>query len=248
MNTNNNLYTIVYATIMVVVVAVILAFASSLLKERQQRNVEIERKEMILRSVQLGADQAARANDKDSYIEAEYAKYIKDSSINEQGKDLTLYICTIENGERFYIIPLRGVGLWGPVWGYISLKGDFNTVYGATFDHKSETPGLGAEITTPAFYDQFENKKIFDKSGNYVSVLVVKGGADASNPHEVDAISGGTITSKAVEEMLFKNIKEYTTFFAAKLKEAEERAAEAALQMQQSDSTAVTPALQVNIQ
>lgn len=248
MNTNSNIYTIIYATVMVVVVAVILAFASSLLKERQQRNVEIERKEMILRSVQLGADEAARASDKDSYIEAEYARYIKDSSINEQGKDLTLYICTIESGERFYVIPLRGVGLWGPVWGYISLKGDFNTVYGATFDHKSETPGLGAEITTPMFYKQFENKRIFDDSGNFVSVQVVKGGADASSGHEVDAISGGTITSKAVEEMLLKNIKEYTSFFAAKLKESAERAAEKAAEIQPSDSLSATPSIQVNIQ
>jgi Na+-transporting NADH:ubiquinone oxidoreductase subunit C len=247
MNTNSNLYTIIYATVMVVVVAVILAFASSLLKERQQRNVEIERKEMILRSVQLGADQEARANDKAGYIEAEYAKYIKDSSINEQGKDLTLYICTIENGERFYVIPLRGVGLWGPVWGYISLKEDFNTVYGATFDHKSETPGLGAEITTPMFYKQFENKKIFDESGNFVSVQVVKGGADVSSGHEVDAISGGTITSKAVEEMLLKNIKEYTGFFAVKLKESAEKAA-AAAKILQSDSLAVIPVQQPNIQ
>ncbi|MDP3436259.1 MAG: NADH:ubiquinone reductase (Na(+)-transporting) subunit C [Bacteroidales bacterium] len=227
MDTNKNLYTILYATGMVVVVAVVLAFASSLLKERQQRNVEIERKQMILRSVHLAAD-ANTVEDKDSYIEQEYAKYITDSSITEGEKQLTLYICKIESGERFYILPLHGVGLWGPVWGYISLKGDFNSVYGATFDHKSETPGLGAEISTNEFSNQFENKRIFDEKGDYVSVQVVKGGAKEGNYHQVDAISGGTITSKAVEDMLLKNIREYMNFFSQNLKAAQERALEKA--------------------
>ena len=222
MDTNKNLYTVIYAPIMVVVVAVVLAFASSLLKERQQRNVEIERKQMILRSVHLGKD-ASTVKDKDSYIEQEYARYITDSSITAGDKNLVLYICNQDNGERFYIIPLRGTGLWGPVWGYISLKGDFNTIYGATFDHKSETPGLGAEITTPAFCAQFQDKQIFNTNGEYVSVQVVKGGASQDNKHQVDAISGGTITSKAVEEMLWRNIEEYLEFFSDNLKAAKER-------------------------
>jgi Na+-transporting NADH:ubiquinone oxidoreductase subunit C len=230
MDTNKNLYTILYATGMVVIVAVVLAFAASLLKERQQRNVEIERKQLILRSVHLGAETSS-VKDKDSYIEQEYARYITDSSITESGKDFVIYISSgggkHQSGEpasgRYYIIPLRGVGLWGPVWGYISLADDFNSVYGATFDHKSETPGLGAEISTNAFAKQFENKKIFDAQGDYVSIQVVKGGAKEGNDHQVDAISGGTITSKAVEEMLYKNIKEYMNFFAANLRASKER-------------------------
>ncbi len=222
MDTNKNLYTVIYATIMVVIVAVVLAFASSLLKERQQRNVEIERKQMILRSVHLAKD-AGEVDDKDSYIEKEYEKFITDSSINENGKDLTLYLCKMESGEKYYIIPLHGVGLWGPVWGYISLKKDFNTVFGATYDHKSETPGLGAEITTEEFCKQFEEKKIFDEGGEFVSVKVVKGGAAAGSNHEVDAISGGTITSKAVESMLFNNIREYINFFSANLNAVREQ-------------------------
>ncbi len=220
MDTNKNFYTILYATLMVVVVAVVLAFASSLLKERQQRNIEIERKEMILRSVHLAAEGTALSKDKAGYIEAEYARYIKDSVITENGKELPINICSIESGERFYIIPLKGVGLWGPVWGYISLRDDMNTIYGAVFDHKSETPGLGAEITTPAFYKQFENKQIFDKDGNFVSVQVVKGLQQQGSLHKVDAISGGTITSKAVEEMLLKNLGDYTAFFKANLRDS----------------------------
>ncbi len=237
MDTNKNLYTVIYATLMVVVVAVVLAFASSLLKERQQRNVEIERKQMILRSVHLAKD-ASEAADKDSYIENEYAKFITDSSITENGKELTLYICKKESDNIYYIIPLRGTGLWGPVWGYISLKNDFNTIYGATYDHKSETPGLGAEITTDLFCKQFEEKKIFDNKGEFVSVKVVKGGAKADNLHEVDAISGGTITSKAVESMIYDNIIEYTNFFSAKLKALRELEERKAIEAQRAEMEA----------
>jgi Na+-transporting NADH:ubiquinone oxidoreductase subunit C len=216
MDTNNNLYTIIYATVMVVVVAVILAFAASLLKERQQRNVEIERKQMILRSVHL-AQEASEAPDKNSYIEEQYAQFITDSSITADGEEKVLYVCNKRDGNTFYIIPMEGTGLWGPVWGYISLEEDYNTVHGAVFDHKSETPGLGAEITTPAFYEQFAGKQIFDQSGNFLSISIVKGGAREGNPHEVDAISGGTITSQAVEEMIRKDIGEYLNFFKTNL-------------------------------
>lgn len=214
MDTNKNSYTIIYATVMVIVVAVVLALAASLLKERQQRNVEIETKQMILKSVKLGLDANAQ-KDKAVYIEDLYSKYVTDTTIMGNGGELKLYIVRLDNSKKLYVIPLRGVGLWGPVWGYISLESDFNTIYGATFDHKSETPGLGAEIATANFYNQFSGKQIFDPSGKFVSVMVVKGGADASNKHQVDAISGGTITSKAVEEMLYKNINEYRDFFSA---------------------------------
>jgi len=214
MDTNKNLYTIIYSTVLVIVVAVVLALASYLLKDRQQRNVAIETKLMILRSVHLGRN-ADKAKDKATYIEQEYAKYITDSSITEGDKNLPIYICRLENQEKFYIVKLHGAGLWGPIWGYISLKSDLSTVYGAVFAHKGETPGLGAEIATPGFSDQFADKKIFEGE-NFVSIQVVKGGA-AKGDHQVDAISGGTITSKAVEAMLKSNISEYLNFFKTKV-------------------------------
>jgi len=214
MDTNKNLYTIIYSTVLVIVVAVVLALASYLLKDRQQRNVAIEAKLMILRSVHLGRN-ADKAKDKATYIEQEYAKYITDSSITEGDKNLPIYICRLENQEKFYIVKLHGAGLWGPIWGYISLKSDLSTVYGAVFAHKGETPGLGAEIATPGFSDQFADKKIFEGE-NFVSIQVVKGGA-AKGDHQVDAISGGTITSKAVEAMLKSNISEYLNFFKTKV-------------------------------
>jgi len=214
MDTNKNLYTIIYATVLVVLVAVILALASYLLKDRQQRNVSIETKQMILKAVHLAQDPEKLKKDKDNYIESEYAKYIKDTIITTGSKTLPLFICNIDS-SRYYIVPLHGTGLWGPIWGYIALKSDFNTVYGAVFDHKGETPGLGAEIATAKFQEQFKDKQIFE-GDNFISISVVKGGAEKGNPHQVDAISGGTITSRAIESMLKTCISEYLDFFKNK--------------------------------
>lgn len=218
MDTNKNLYTIVYSVILVVIVAAVLAFAAEALKPKQQRNIEIETKQMILKSVRLAPD-AMSVPDKAKYIEERYSKFIKDSSITTDEGDKKLYICTFENGEKAFIVYVSGVGLWGPIWGYVAFKNDFNTIYGTTFDHKGETPGLGAEINTDWFSAQFNDKQIFE-NGEYTSVKVVKGGADKSNKHEVDAISGGTITSKALEAMLLNSLKSYTNFFKIKLEEA----------------------------
>lgn len=214
MDTNKNLYTIIYATVLVVLVAVILALASYLLKDRQQRNVSIETKQMILKAVNLAQDPEKLKKNKDNYIESEYAKYIKDTIITTGSKTLPLFICNIDS-SRYYIVPLHGTGLWGPIWGYIALKSDFNTVYGAVFDHKGETPGLGAEIATAKFQEQFKDKQIFE-GDNFISISVVKGGAEKGNPHQVDAISGGTITSRAIESMLKTCISEYLDFFKNK--------------------------------
>lgn len=218
MDTNKNSYTVIYATVLVVLVAAVLAMASYLLKDRQQRNVAIETKQMILKSVKLGLE-AESADDKAAYIEEQYAKYITDTTIKSETGDLSLFICSMDSGEKMYIVPVHGTGLWGPIWGYVALKEDMSTIYGTTYDHKSETPGLGAEINTPAFNKQFEGKQIF-KNGEFVSVMVVKGGANPESTNEVDAISGGTITSKAVEAMLQSSISEYLTYFRAKLEGA----------------------------
>ena len=123
-----------------------------------------------------------------------------------------LFICKKE-GKSFYIIPIRGKGLWGPIWGFISLESDMSTVYGISFGHKSETPGLGAEIETEKFQAQFVAKKILDESGNFVSVSVIKGGAKPEDLHGVDAISGATITSIGVSDMLKNTLINYVPYF-----------------------------------
>lgn len=126
-------------------------------------------------------------------------------------RQLPVFICE-KDGDKYYIIPLRGKGLWGPIWGYLSLESDLNTVYGAVFDHKSETPGLGAEINQAWFQAYFIGKKLF-KEEQFVSIEIVKGGADRQNDYAVDAISGGTITSKGLEGMLYDCLVGYETFF-----------------------------------
>ena len=113
---------------------------------------------------------------------------------------------------------MRGKGLWGPIWGYVALEDDMNTVHGASFGHKGETPGLGAEIETAAFQQQFVGEKIFDESGKFVSVRLVKSGANPDDKHAVDAVSGGTITSNGVTEMLHRTLGYYVSYFREKQK------------------------------
>jgi Na+-transporting NADH:ubiquinone oxidoreductase subunit C len=147
-----------------------------------------------------------------------YAKYKHDYSgmraeLIKFGAEYPIFVCKKEDGTLNYIIPLVGKGLWGPIWGYVAIGSDKKTCTGASFDHKSETPGLGAEINTPAFENPFIGKKIFDESGNFTSIRVVKGGAADDDPHGVDAISGGTITSMGLHEMVYRTLSIYEPYF-----------------------------------
>lgn len=219
---------------MVTIVAAILSATAIALKPKQSKNVEIEKKSNILTSVRQGLD-AANVEDKATYIEEEYAKFITTSYVvNSKGekiegdaftidlhkelaksieeRSLPVFESKTEDGSALYVLPVRGKGLWGPIWGYLALQDDMNTVFGAIFDHKGETPGLGAEINTEWFQSPFTGKKIFDESGKLVSITVVKGGARPDDIHGVDAISGGTITSKGLERMLIDNLSVYESF------------------------------------
>lgn len=246
MDTNKNSYTIIYATILVVFVAAVLAFVSSSLKDQQQRNVDVEKQLSLLSSVGLAQD-VASAPDKNTYVESEYNKYIKAAFIvNYKGETiegdafkvdlkeqydimkqvaaadaakqdelkakikLPVFMCALGDND-VYILSCYGAGLWGPIWGYIAVDSNFDTIYGATFSHKGETPGLGAEIATPVFSNQFKNKELF-QNGTFSPVLIVKGGAPAGSTHEVDAISGGTITSKALEETIKSWLEYYLPY------------------------------------
>jgi Na+-transporting NADH:ubiquinone oxidoreductase subunit C len=134
----------------------------------------------------------------------------------DNGQDFVLPIIVINNGkENVNVLPLQGAGLWGPIWGYIGMTSDFQNVVGVVFDHKSETPGLGAEITTDKFRSQFQGKTIFS-NGEFVSVKVVKGGvaklAADLQTYSVDAISGGTITSQGVNNMIENVLGSYLPY------------------------------------
>lgn len=128
------------------------------------------------------------------------------------GLSFPLYKCNVD-GKITYVVPVVGTGLWGPIWGYVSLEEDYKTIYGATFDHKGETPGLGAEIKQKPFYSQFEGKEL--NKGSEKLIEVVKAGIPATN-YRVDGITGGTITSKGVEEMINRTFEIYDRYFQTK--------------------------------
>jgi Na+-transporting NADH:ubiquinone oxidoreductase subunit C len=223
----SNRYIFIFSTVMVVIVASLLSLAATLLQPAQERNLEIEKKKSMLESIRVPATRHDAVELYDKYIKKSFVLNIKGEVVdsvdaftvvlrNEQKKPLEqqylpVFISIPDNGERVAILPVEGKGLWGPIYGYVSLLPDMNTIYGVTFDHKGETPGLGAEINTTHFESMFFDKKLFDNK-TFVSVKVVKGGADTDDLHGVDAISGGTITSKGLEKMLYDCIVKYDDY------------------------------------
>lgn len=224
MNVNSNGYTFGFAAVMVVVVAAVLSFVATSLKPMQDKNVELEKMQNILSSIQVEVSRDEAAEVYQDYIleelvvsegslvqgvDAFNVDMAKEIRLENDERNAPLYVAE-KDGNTFYVIPLRGAGLWGPIWGYLSLEEDLNTVYGAVFDHKAETPGLGAEIKYPIFTDQFKGKKILDDQGNFLGIDVRKGGS--TTDYEVDGISGGTITSDGVEVMILDCLKSYFPF------------------------------------
>ena len=233
MNKNSSGFTFIFSSLMVIIVAVLLATASIILGPYQAKNVRLEKMQNILSSIGIKTDREEAEKIFNKYIKSEVVlnskgepvpgkisafeidlkKELDKARLGKVKEQLFPLFVFAKDRKLFYIIPVRGKGLWGPIWGYIALEGDLNTVYGASFGHKGETPGLGAEIDTEAFQKQFSGKKIFDESGNFVSVHLIKGGAAPEDLHGVDAISGGTITSTGVSEMLQRTISSYLPYF-----------------------------------
>jgi Na+-transporting NADH:ubiquinone oxidoreductase subunit C len=222
-----NRYIFIFSSVMVIAVATLLSLAATLLQPAQEKNLEIEKKKSMLESINIPADRNTTETLYDKYIKESFVLNSKGDIIDgvnafnvvmniEQKKPLEqqylpVFIASPDDGEKITILPLEGKGLWGPIYGYISLKSDMNTTYGVNFDHKGETPGLGAEINTNAFEGMFPGKKLFE-DGKFVSIQVVKGGAKPGDSHGVDAISGGTITSKGLEKMLLDCISKYNDY------------------------------------
>jgi Na+-transporting NADH:ubiquinone oxidoreductase subunit C len=250
MDKNSNAYTFIYASVMVILVAIILSSVSGALKPYQQKNREMEKMQNILSSIGVFVSPEQSIDKYKELVKEEIVvnpkgevlsiysngKFEKgdtrafDINLKEEygkidkGEEGMLPIYEIEDqGKTYYVIPVRGKGLWGPIWGNIALESDFNTIYGANFDHEGETPGLGAEIADkPApgkvvFSDQFKGKKIFDDNGEFVSVTVVKGGVKNQSKvkpqNGVDAISGSTLTCNGVTEMLRHSLGLYVEYF-----------------------------------
>ncbi len=231
-NTNSNGYTFIFASVLVIIVAAALAFTAVTLQPLQEQNIKVEKMQNIMQSVGVETN-VEEAEQKFNQI------VTKKIIINTEGQEvpgdafatnlkaearkapserkLPVYYAKTENGEEKIIIPLQGKGLWGPVWGYLALNNDYNTIYGAVFDHKGETPGLGADINKSWFEENFKGKTLFE-GDQFVSVTLYKGGKGAAKnagdlKHGCDAISGGTITSKGVEKMMKKGwLSNYEVF------------------------------------
>ena len=196
LNTNSNSYIIIYSAILVVVVAFLLAFVYQALKPMQDANVALDVKKQILYSLNIRDLDGAEA-------EAKYAEVVKEEKEQDGQK---VYGCQID-GKDITVASLKGMGLWGGISGYLAIDGE-GKVFGAYFNHESETAGLGAEIKdSQAWQEKFIGKQIWDENGNVVLSVVKK----VDNPQtQVDCVTGATLTSNGVDAMLkdgLKNVK-----------------------------------------
>ena len=231
MNKQSNTYTILYSAIMVIVVGAVLALVYGALKPKQEENIKIDKMKQMLSAVRIVTESDDQvidtynkyipeafiinvagetvSNDKDAAFAIDMAKEMKKPSSERM---LPVYKFVGDDAQVRYIVPLSGAGLWGAIWGYVSIDANGSTLYGAYFSHASETPGLGAEIEKPDFQEQFQDKNLFE-DGEFKPVEVMKAGQKPTNGADyVDAISGGTITSKGVQSMLNDCLTDYTAF------------------------------------
>jgi len=246
MDRNSNTYTILFASIVVTVSAILLALAVMVLKPFQEKNIRQEKMTDIMYTIGLDKEALTKKAEADGLklnyesIESYFKKFFTkqyalkadgtvDDSVNafdinmkaevkkpEAEQRYPIFIAD-ENGKKYYVIPLYGKGLWDDIWGYIALEDDLNTVKGVKFGHKGETPGLGAEITKKWFENQFIGEKIYDQDGTFRGITLLKGNKDPENQdkedHEIDALSGATLTSNGVTNMLQERLKHYVPFF-----------------------------------
>lgn len=233
MKTNSNSYTIIYSVIIVVIVAFLLAFVFQALKPMQDANVALDKKKQILNSLNIRDLNDAQADAKykevivaDRVIDekgkvllpgttgGENAGFKLDSKDYKEGK-LAIYICRV-NGETKYVVPVYGMGLWGPISGYIALNADKSTVYGVYFNHESETAGLGAEIKdNKAWQEKFQGKKLFKNGDDKAIALSVEKKVEDPTT-QVDAVTGATLTSNGVRDMLHEALGKYLVFINQK--------------------------------
>ena len=246
LDTNSDIYAIIYSAVVVVIVAFLLAGVSSLLSPKQQDNIRLDKKKQILASLNERnlADAAAKY---DELIKADYIVNAEGAVVAQEGgfevkneevsdSNLPLYIAKV-NGATKYIIPMTGNGLWGGIWGYIALNDDCNTIYGVYFSHASETPGLGAEIASDKFQNRFTKdkdgnaivKKVYDEAGN-VALAVEKGKGVAGADYHIDAVSGATITCSGLQTMLETKLAPYYNYLKSQVatEPATEKVAEGA--------------------
>lgn len=244
-NKESNSFTFGFAIALVVVIGVVLAALSEGLRPYKEKNVRVKKQLDILSAMMdVEKEGITRENAEvefkkyvnlDEAIILDYKGHVKkgkegkdafdidikkeyrDKTLSEEDKNYPLFIAKDKSDNKRYIIPVVGKGLWGPIWGYICLEDDMNTILGVSFDHKTETPGLGAEINKAFFMDRWKSSKIADDQGNFMKYEVVKDNSGAiKGDSKIDGITGGTITSKGVEEMVNRTLKIYASYFQNK--------------------------------
>lgn len=241
--TDSNNYTIIFSVVMVVVVGSLLAFFANFTKERRDNNDKIKTQIDILNSIGIVVDRSdeIKIKGKGTGKLASFNKFIKDQLVIEGSsaiKDSTAYLIDVKkemdaakkgktqrlplfvaekDGKTLYILPVRGNGLWDAIWGYIALNDDLKSINGVYFDHKAETPGLGANITESYFTEDFKGENLYDASGNFKGIEISKSNGDPNNEdktdNQVDAISGATITGNGVGAMINSGIRAYLPYF-----------------------------------
>jgi Na+-transporting NADH:ubiquinone oxidoreductase subunit C len=229
MNKNSNTYQILYAAVMVLIVGTVLAFIYMALKPKQNENIANDTRKQILSALHIAAPD-------DEQVKETYEKYIvqdllvdRDGNIVDSTKNVAFEVdmkknvklserqlpvmkCVMDDGSVKYVLPLYGAGLWGPIWGYIAMNDDGNSIYGANFSHEGETPGLGARIADLDFQEKFVDKHLF-KDGEYKGVVVLKKGMKSvTGAEQIDALTGATITSLGVSAMLEDCLAPYEAF------------------------------------
>lgn len=230
---NSNAFTFGFAIAMVIVVGTTLAFLSIILKPYQVKNEKDKKMIDILGAINIEANRKDAADKYNTYIvdskvlnskgepiesninafDIDVQKQYKNKKIEPADRVYPLFIAD-RDGVQYYIMPIVGTGLWGPIWGFIAVGDDLTTIYGARFDHKGETPGLGAEISSyDKFQQQWEGKHISNPDGSFHPMLVSKTPTDPSDEFAVDGITGGTITSKGLEEMVNRSVAIYSNYF-----------------------------------
>ncbi|MBQ3723784.1 MAG: NADH:ubiquinone reductase (Na(+)-transporting) subunit C [Bacteroidales bacterium] len=270
MNTNSNIYTVIYTTLVCVLVAAILAFVSQWLKPKQDANEKAETISQILTAA--GFDQKAHWQEVGNAATLDFYKenLAEASLVNAQGEtvgtldkdkaviytpsELKVQNRSIKGGKEFKVpvytfsngvtvIPVYGAGLWGPVWGYLSFDENLDKLVGAYFDHESETPGLGGKIKDdPAFRAQFQGKSVDFADAKPFDI--VKGGAPAGKENAIDAITGATMTSKGLNEAIVNWLEAYKGYLQGKVqaKAAEEAALAAEAEAEAAEENAETTA------
>jgi Na+-transporting NADH:ubiquinone oxidoreductase subunit C len=231
--TDTNSYTLIFSVILVLVVGSLLAFFANATKEMRDNNDKVKTQMDILSAMGVDSDRTNATEVFNEYIKQQFV--IEGEKVTENNEaylinikkqldnakqglvqKLPLFVGE-KDGKNIYIVPVRGNGLWDAIWGYVALNDDLKSINGVYFDHKGETPGLGANITESFFKDDFKGEMLFDAEGNYKSVEISKSNGDPNNEdktdNQVDAISGATITGTGVGSMLKSGIKLYLPYF-----------------------------------